>query len=223
MASTYLYLTPRSKFLFDKLIVAQLVRKLPAFHGSRIFITVFAKARHEFPSWARWIQSSPFYPMSCKTRFKISLCPRLLLGHAKWLLPSGLYKHSWYVSPFILCCQLRQISRQGEWLTKWPIRVRFPTGQKHSSLPSLGANGRKAAGAWGCYYLLRWLEIKNTFGCSSVPLQVLDLGTNYHITVTVTAAVTVTVRPLKSLKMPHGKYSSSDVNKIEKSSRWWTL
>jgi len=37
-------LIPRSRVLLEKLIVTQLVRKFPAFYGTRRFITVFIKA-----------------------------------------------------------------------------------------------------------------------------------------------------------------------------------
>jgi len=39
-------LTSCSRVLLEKLIVAQLVRKFPAFYGTRRFITVFTTARH---------------------------------------------------------------------------------------------------------------------------------------------------------------------------------
>jgi hypothetical protein len=38
--------TPWGRVLLEKLIVAQLVKKLQAFHGNRRFIAVFTKARH---------------------------------------------------------------------------------------------------------------------------------------------------------------------------------
>jgi hypothetical protein len=37
-------LTPWSKVLLEKLIVAQLIKKLPTFHGTRMFITALTKA-----------------------------------------------------------------------------------------------------------------------------------------------------------------------------------
>jgi hypothetical protein len=39
-------LTPYSSVLLEKLIVAQLVKKLPAFYGTRTCIIVFTRARH---------------------------------------------------------------------------------------------------------------------------------------------------------------------------------
>jgi hypothetical protein len=42
---TYL-LTPRSRVLLEKLTVLQLVKKFPAFYGTRRFITALTSARH---------------------------------------------------------------------------------------------------------------------------------------------------------------------------------
>ena len=46
---TYI-LTPRSRVLFETLTGSQLVKKFPAFYGTRRFITAFTKARHLFQS-----------------------------------------------------------------------------------------------------------------------------------------------------------------------------
>jgi len=43
-------LTPWSRVLLEKLTVTQLVKKFPAFYGTRSFITMFTKARHLFLS-----------------------------------------------------------------------------------------------------------------------------------------------------------------------------
>jgi hypothetical protein len=48
----------RSKALLEKPIVAQLVKKLPAFYWTRRFIAVFTRSRHWSLSWTRWIQST---------------------------------------------------------------------------------------------------------------------------------------------------------------------
>ena len=53
---TYL-LTPWSRALLEKLTGLQLVKKFPAFYGTRRFITAFTSARHLFLSWASSIQS----------------------------------------------------------------------------------------------------------------------------------------------------------------------
>jgi hypothetical protein len=52
-------ITPWSRVLLEKLIATQLVKKLSAFYGTRMYITVFTIARRWTLSWARWIQSTP--------------------------------------------------------------------------------------------------------------------------------------------------------------------
>ena len=59
---TYL-LTPWSTVLFEKLTGFQLVKKFPAFYGTRRFITAFTSARHLSLSWASSIQSIPHTPL----------------------------------------------------------------------------------------------------------------------------------------------------------------
>jgi len=56
-------LIPWSRVL-RKLIVAQLVKKLPAFYGTRKFINVLVRARHWSLSWFRCLQSSLFHLIS---------------------------------------------------------------------------------------------------------------------------------------------------------------
>ena len=48
---TYL-LTPWCRALLEKLTGLQLVKKFPAFHGTRMFITVFPSVRQLSLSWA---------------------------------------------------------------------------------------------------------------------------------------------------------------------------
>jgi hypothetical protein len=43
----------------QKLTVTQLVKKLPTFYGTRIFIAMFTRARHWSLSRTRWMQSTP--------------------------------------------------------------------------------------------------------------------------------------------------------------------
>jgi hypothetical protein len=52
-------LTPWSRVLPEKLKRPELLKKVPAFYGTRRFITVFTRARHLSLSWARLIQSMP--------------------------------------------------------------------------------------------------------------------------------------------------------------------
>ena len=53
---TYL-LTPWNRVLFEKLTGLQVVKKFPAFYGTRKFITAITSTSHLFLSWARSIQS----------------------------------------------------------------------------------------------------------------------------------------------------------------------
>jgi len=45
----HICLTPCSSVLLKKLIVTQLVKKFPAFYGTRSFITAFTRARQMYP------------------------------------------------------------------------------------------------------------------------------------------------------------------------------
>jgi hypothetical protein len=42
----YFILIPRNRVLLEKLVGSQLVKKFPAFYGTRRFITALARARH---------------------------------------------------------------------------------------------------------------------------------------------------------------------------------
>jgi hypothetical protein len=52
-------LTPQSRVVLEKLTGSQLVKKFPAFYGTRKFITAFTSARQLSLSWASSIQSIP--------------------------------------------------------------------------------------------------------------------------------------------------------------------
>ena len=80
---TYL-LTTWSRVLFEKLTGSKLVKKFPAFYGTRKFITAFTSARHLSLSWASSIHSIPPHPTSWKSI--LILASLLLLG-----LPSGVF------------------------------------------------------------------------------------------------------------------------------------
>jgi len=60
-----------------------LVKKFPAFYGTRRYITVFIRICHWSLSWTRWIQSTNFHPVS--QRSILILCSHLLPR-----LPTGL-------------------------------------------------------------------------------------------------------------------------------------
>ena len=82
---TYL-LTPWSRVLLEKLTGLQLVKKFPAFHGTRMFITALTSVRHLSLSWARPIQS--IYPHPTSWRSVLILSTHLRLGLPSGFLPS---------------------------------------------------------------------------------------------------------------------------------------
>ena len=83
---TYL-LSPRCRVLLEKLTGLQLVKKFPAFHGTRRFITAFTSVRQLSITWASPIQST--YPHPTSRRSIIILSTHLRLGLPSGLLPSG--------------------------------------------------------------------------------------------------------------------------------------
>ena len=56
------YVLHGSRILLEKLTGCQLVKKLPAFYGTWIFITTFTSACHLSLSWARSVQSMSLPP-----------------------------------------------------------------------------------------------------------------------------------------------------------------
>ena len=77
-----------SKFyLLEILTVFQLVKKFPAFYGTRRFITAFTSAHHLSLSWASSIQ--PIHPHPTSWRSILVLSFHLCLGLSSGLLPFG--------------------------------------------------------------------------------------------------------------------------------------
>jgi hypothetical protein len=74
-------LTPCSRVFFEKLIVAQPLKKLPAYYGTGRFITMFTRNPPLVPVRRRWIQS---------TQHSISLISILISFHLRPDLPCGL-------------------------------------------------------------------------------------------------------------------------------------
>ena len=64
-------LTPWSRVLLEKLASLQLVKKFPAFYGTRRFLTALTSARHLSLSWASPIQSSYPNPTSWSSIYKL--------------------------------------------------------------------------------------------------------------------------------------------------------
>ena len=99
---TYLVLTPRCRVLLEKLTGLQLVKKFPAFHGTRRFITALTSARHLSLSWASPIQS--IYPHSTSWRSILILSTHLRLGLPSGLFPSGFPTKTLYTPLFSPIC-----------------------------------------------------------------------------------------------------------------------
>jgi len=76
--------TPWCRVLFEKLTGLRLLKKFPAFHGTRRFITALTSVRHLPLSWASPIQS--IYPHPTSWRSILILSTHLRLG-----LPTGLF------------------------------------------------------------------------------------------------------------------------------------
>ena len=83
---TYL-ITPWCRILLEKLTGSQLVKKFPAFHGTRRFITALTSGRHLSLSWASPIQSIYSHPTFWRSILILST--HLRLGLPSGLLPSG--------------------------------------------------------------------------------------------------------------------------------------
>ena len=83
---TYSILTPWCRVPLEQLTGLQLVKKFPAFHGTRRFIAALTSVRHLSLSWASPIQS--IYPHPTSWRSILILSTHLRLG-----LPSGLFPY----------------------------------------------------------------------------------------------------------------------------------
>ena len=103
-------LTPRRRVLLEKLTGLQLVKKFPAFHGTRKFITALTSVRHLSLSWASPIQS--IYPHPTSSRSILILSTHLRLGLPSGLLPSGFPNKTLYTpfsSPIRATCPAHHI------------------------------------------------------------------------------------------------------------------
>ena len=90
---TYL-LTPWCRVLLEQLTGLQLVKKFPAFHGTRRFINALTSVRHLSLSWASPIQS--IYPHPTSWRSILILSTHLRLGLPSGLLSSGFPTNTLY-------------------------------------------------------------------------------------------------------------------------------
>ena len=104
LSSTVVYpylLTPWCTVLLEK----QLVKKLPAFYGTRRFITTLTSLRHPSLSWASPIQSIYTHPTFWRSVLIIST--HLRLGLPSGLFPSGFLTKTLYTplsSPIRATC-----------------------------------------------------------------------------------------------------------------------
>ena len=87
---TQLLLTPWCRALPEQPTGLQLLKKFPAFHGTRKFITALTSVRYLSLSWASPIQSIYPYPTSCRSILILST--HLRLGLPSGLFPSGFPK-----------------------------------------------------------------------------------------------------------------------------------
>jgi hypothetical protein len=84
-------LTPYSKVLLEKLMVLQLIERFPTFCGTPHFPTLLTTACHLSLYWARWIQSTPSWPIPWESIFIFFL--HLYIGLPSCLFPSG-FQHN---------------------------------------------------------------------------------------------------------------------------------
>ena len=91
-------LTPWCRVLREKLTGLQLVKKFPAFHATRRFITALTSVRHLSLSWASPIQS--IHPHPTSWRSILILSTHLRLGLPSGLLPSGFPSKTLYTGLF---------------------------------------------------------------------------------------------------------------------------
>ena len=101
---TYL-LTPWCRVLLEKLTGLQLIKKFPAFHRTRRFITALTSVRHLSLSWASPIQF--IYPHPTSRRSILILSTHLRLGLPSGLCPSGFPTKTLYTplsSPICATC-----------------------------------------------------------------------------------------------------------------------
>ena len=80
-------LSPWCRVLPEQLTGLQLVKKFPAIHGTRRFITALTSFRHMSLSWASPIQSIYQHPTSWRSILNLST--HLCLGLPSGIFPSG--------------------------------------------------------------------------------------------------------------------------------------
>ena len=95
----HLYLlNPWCTVLLEKLTGLQLVKKFPAFHGTRRLITALTSVRQLSLSWASPIQSIYPHPTSWRSIL-------ILSTHLRLCLPSGLFPSGFYNFQSLFCVE----------------------------------------------------------------------------------------------------------------------
>ena len=103
------FLSPRSYVLPEKLMISQLVKKLPAFYGNRKFITVHTTSRHlSSPNWIQSTLSQHTHETSI-----LILSSHLCLGLPRGLFPVCicLLSNTGHMSHPAHCCSVRPRTR----------------------------------------------------------------------------------------------------------------
>jgi hypothetical protein len=106
----YLLTYSMEQVLLEKLTGLQLVKKFPAFYGTRRFLTALTSALHVSLSWASPIQSSHPHPTSWRSILILS--SHLRLGLPSGLFPSGFPTKTLYTplpSPIRATCHTHLI------------------------------------------------------------------------------------------------------------------
>jgi len=106
-------LTPWCRVLLVQLTGLQLVKKFPAFHGTRRFITALTNVRHLSLSWVSPIQS--LYPHPTSWRSILTLSTHLRLGYPSGLFPPGFTTKTLYIP----------LSSPIPFITKWKKNRNF--------------------------------------------------------------------------------------------------
>jgi hypothetical protein len=142
-------LTPWSRIMLQKLMVAQLVKKFPAFRETWSFITVFTTACHWSLSWDTWIHSIASHTIcvryvlilpshlrlgfpSCLFRFpdqNVICIYRLITIARKQTLPLCLIKHYAFKTYGGTAPGILNFGTMWRWLVSFLPRSLYPRGK----------------------------------------------------------------------------------------------
>ena len=131
---TYL-LTPWYRVLLEKLTGWQLVKKFPAFHRTRRFITALTSVHHLSLSSASPIQTIYQHPTSCRSILILST--HICLGLPSGLFPSGFPTKTLYTPPSSSICAICPAH-----LILLDFITRTILGEEHKSFSSLDCQAK---------------------------------------------------------------------------------